>query len=208
MTSPKHAARFVGDPLFSSNMLSVALPEHVDAALREVVSLRNRNAPRMAVAKVRVWALDRAQLKPLRLEAGRPRIDLYPDLEPHRANDGPPRTSASMYVPYSGSGELWLWAPNDVQFDRIVGHVQPFGEDGTLQIAASVPIGFEHLFTAALEDYLRRIERMLSYQRKQVERFNALLPRQVETAFPRVGERKRVAESLRSIRVSRDPDGA
>ena len=65
-----------------------------------------------------------------------------------------------------------------------------------------MPIGYEHLLTAALEDYPRRIERMLGYQRKQVERFNALLPKQMETAFPTVGERKRVAESLRSIRVS------
>ena len=97
MTAPKHAPRFEGDPLFSSKMLNIALPEHVDTALREVVSLRNRNAPRMAVVKVRAWALGRAQLKPLKLQPGRPRIDPYPDLEPHRVNDGPPRSSANVY---------------------------------------------------------------------------------------------------------------
>ena len=206
MTSGKNALRFSGDPLFSKKLLSIALPEHFDTALAEVVWLRDRNRPGKAVAKVRKWAVSVAQLKPLQLEVGHPRIEQFPDLDSLRPNAGHPRTMVTMYVPFTGSGVLWEWAPDDVQFDRLFGGVQPFGEDGTLEISATVPTGSEREFQAALENYILRIQRMLRYQRKQLERFNEQVPKLVEAAFPTVGDRKRVAQDLRSIRIDPDSD--
>lgn len=206
MTSEKHPPRFVGDPLFAQKPLSQALPEHFDSALNEVVWIRDRNSPRMAVAKVRQWAVSVACLKPLQLEPGPPRIAQFPDLESLRANAGRPRTMVSMYVPFTGSAELWQWAPDDVQFSPLVGYVQKFGEDGVLDITATVAVGFESGFAAALEEYIRRIRAMLRHQQRQVERYNAQVPERVKTAFPTVGDRKRVTEALRSIRIEPELD--
>lgn len=201
MTPEKHLPRFVGDPLFRQKPLSNALPEHFDSALSEVIWLRDRNSPRMAVAKVREWAISVACLKPLQLKGGHPHIAEFPDLDSLRPNAGRPRTMVAMYVPFTGSAALWQWAPDDVKFAPLVGSVRPFGEDGVLQLSATVAVGFESGFAAALEDYLRRIRVMLRHQQSQIERYNAQVPKRIETAFPKVGDRKRVSEALRSIRI-------
>lgn len=206
MKPKQHLPRFVGDPLFSQKPLSQALPEHFDSALNEVVRLRDRNSPRRAVAKVRQWAISVACLEPLQLEAGHPRINEFRDLDSLRAGAGLPRTMVAMYVPVTGSAVLWQWAPDDVTYTSLVGSVRPFGEDGVLEIMATVPVGFESGFAAALEDYIRRIRVMLRRQQRQVERYNAQVPKRVEAAFPTIGDRKRVSEALRSIRIEPELD--
>ena len=206
MTPEKHPPRFVGDPLFSQKPLSRALPEHFDNALNEVVWLRDTKSPRKAVAKVRKWAVSFACLKPLQLDVGHPRINEFRDLDSLRADAGRPRTMVAMYVPFTGSAALWQWAPDDVKFSPLVGSVRPFGEDGILEIQATVAVGFEGGFAAALENYLRRIRAMLRHQQRQVERYNAQVAERVEAAFPTVGDRKRVSDALRSIRIKPELD--
>ena len=199
MTSRDNRPLFVGDRLFDKGVLSWALKDHVDGALQEVVYLRNRNAPRMAVAKVRRWAVSAASLTPLTLDPGRPRVAVFSDLDSLRPGAGGPRTMVAMYVGWRGSGELWQWAPDDVKSHDFRGDVRPFGEEGELTISATVAIGHEAGVRAALEDCRKRLERLLHFQKQQLERFNKGVPALVEAAFPTLAARKKVLDELKSL---------